>query len=282
VPASELQLNLILKEVSNQKRINEFYSILPISKPDKSDFEVKKLLNGLVDSDTQDESWKGLTSLNSSAVPALIRLMDDKRKLAPGHYFYASHDNHFNYAPVIVQDAVSIILNKLTQTSFEFTANGGTSEVRKRDLAAWRAWLYYNQRPSQTFSNNSEVQLFKSPENSSIVGILYVTQWKTGVLKSDFEALPLTKMTLENSELLWGKATSSKQEMQYVLKTFKLWGQSTTGTRKALQEYQLDAKYIGDKLCAYTVNGGLIARSMQMIVEEDKLNRRHGPSDCSH
>lgn len=146
MPLNELQLNLVRKEILNQKLINESYPNLSISKPDKLDITVKQLLNGLTNSDTQEDCWMKLLNMDSKAIPALIRAMDDNRALAPGHYIYFAHGNHFNYAPIIIQDAVSIILNKLTRISFHTTMNGGTAKERKLDLSGWRVWLYYNKQ----------------------------------------------------------------------------------------------------------------------------------------
>ncbi|MDX2106076.1 MAG: hypothetical protein SFY67_06700 [Candidatus Melainabacteria bacterium] len=152
LPSSEMQLQLIRKEILNQEVINDNFSELSVAKPDKFDKEVKQLLNKLVDSETQDESWTKLVNLGSDAAPAFIRCMDDKRKIAPADYSSSSrtrksaYDDHFHYSPQVVQDAVSILLNQSTRTGFYTTINGGTAEERKLDLAGWRVWLYYGQK----------------------------------------------------------------------------------------------------------------------------------------
>lgn len=152
MPLNELQLNLVRKEILNQKLINESYPNLSISKPDKLDITVKQLLNGLTNSDTQEDCWMKLLNMDSKAIPALIRAMDDKRALPSGDFSsfsrksFSVHDDHFHYSPQIIQDAVSIILNKLTRISFHTTMNGGTAKERKLDLSGWRVWLYYNKQ----------------------------------------------------------------------------------------------------------------------------------------
>ncbi|MBP7860820.1 hypothetical protein KA183_03990 [bacterium] len=153
LPLNELQLNLVRKEILNQKLINENYPNLSISKPEKLDITVKQLLNGLVNSDTQEDCWMKLLNMDSKAIPALIRAMNDKRALRPGDFNSFSrkrksffYDDHFHYSPQVVQDAVSILLNQLTRISFHTTMNGGTAEERKLDLSGWRAWLYYNKQ----------------------------------------------------------------------------------------------------------------------------------------
>lgn len=148
--SDEQSLFLIRSEISNQKLINESYSSLSISKPDKMDRKIKQLLNELVKSDTQEDSWKELLNLESNAVPALIRSMNDKRNLPWGEFNSFSRTSrdknkvHFQYSPKVVQDAVSILLNEMTQISFCPTMNGGTAEDRALDLLGWKVWLYYN------------------------------------------------------------------------------------------------------------------------------------------
>lgn len=152
LPLNEQKLKLIRKEILNQKLINDNFQNLSISKPDNSDKKVEQLLNGLLKSDTQSDSWKELLNLNSKAIPALVRCMDDKRVLPPPGEFNSfsrnksEQNDHFQYSPKIVQDAVSILLNQMTRLPFSATVNGGTADERSLNLSTWKVWLYYYEK----------------------------------------------------------------------------------------------------------------------------------------
>ena len=112
--------------------------------------EVKKIIDEMVIEETQIKSYKKLDWLGEKAVPAIIMLMDDRRNL-PAHRItlkiYSEHwEANREYGPEQVVDALSAILNQITGHSYYSISNGGTVEDRKKDIDAWRIYLYYSKQ----------------------------------------------------------------------------------------------------------------------------------------
>lgn len=125
------------------------------------------------------------------------------------------------------------------------------------------------------------VRLFDSPNKTTEVGLLNVTKWGSGILKSDYGAVPLDKSTVQDVEGLWGHPIASEQGKESNQRTFELWGLPYSGQGQ-WRRYEVEAKFAANHLCSYTIRGGLISNPRIMLAAEDTLHRREGPRDTSH
>ncbi len=107
------------------------------------------MIHDLTKRTTQLENFQQLEALGEEAVPAIIYLMDDFRKLPlqqisltcpPGWFEALRH-----YSPERVVDALAAILNQLTGKSFgTMIYNGDVSKKeRKRTIDGWRIYGHY-------------------------------------------------------------------------------------------------------------------------------------------
>jgi hypothetical protein len=87
-----------------------------------------------------------LETLGESAVPYIIRYMDDRRPL-PFQYIALSNERVVNafegmrqYSPKLVVDALAGVLNQVTGESFGYIYSGGTDRARDEEVAGWRKW----------------------------------------------------------------------------------------------------------------------------------------------
>jgi hypothetical protein len=140
----------IKREVANQNYIVQHFKEFSIAKENHSDKEVRTLLSQLTVAKTQDEAWQKLLKLPRSSVPALIRALDDNRTLGhpqieipvpPGPQRF---EEIAHYGPQIILDAISILLDDKTNTSFGKIYNGGSTRERQTVSNAWKVWAYYN------------------------------------------------------------------------------------------------------------------------------------------
>lgn len=125
-------------------------------------------------------------------------------------------------------------------------------------------------------SNEKVVKLFTSTAKTVEVGEMTITS-RGGVLKCDFDNIPLNKFTLKKAKQLWGLPIKSKNDQKYEQKTFELWGASSN--EKKLEKYLLDTRFLNNKLSSYRLNGNLIAEPAWMAPEADTLKRAHGPRE---
>lgn len=109
---------------------------------------VRALIDATTRKESQMEAFGKLEALGWDGVPAMILLMDDRRKLAiPEISLENKAADHFEgvryYDPEKVVDALAAILNQITGEDFGMTVSGGTEEARKDSVAGWRMFLYY-------------------------------------------------------------------------------------------------------------------------------------------
>jgi hypothetical protein len=81
-----------------------------------------------------------LMALDSTAVPALISRMDDRRLVAR-FFDRIPGANPPPYVVIAAVDLISIVLERITKESFGDLHNGGTEQQRRRVVAAWKVWL---------------------------------------------------------------------------------------------------------------------------------------------
>lgn len=108
------------------------------------------------------DNFKKLEELGQEAVPAIIYLMDDFRRLPiqsislecpPGWFEALRH-----YSPDRVVDALAAILNQITGQSFgTMIYNGASKKERKLTIDGWRIYLHYQrlQEKQKTEDDNS-------------------------------------------------------------------------------------------------------------------------------
>jgi len=115
------------------------------SQDDATDGRVAVLIDRMLKADTEQKAFSDLETLGCVAVPAIVRRMDDRRRLPdqavslPNKALYAFRDmNHYRTFQVV--DALSIILNRLTAQDF-WPHNGLTEEARTKMIQGWRKFL---------------------------------------------------------------------------------------------------------------------------------------------
>lgn len=91
----------------------------------------------------QQALFDQLIAMGPEAVPELVALMDDRRRLAwsgislenqaPDAFEAVRH-----YGPVLMVDALAAVLNQITGEHFGFIYNGGTEAERAATVAGWQ------------------------------------------------------------------------------------------------------------------------------------------------
>lgn len=115
------------------------------SSPDRMARRVAALVDETTNPRTEMQVFEQLEALGPDAAPYIVRHLGDTRPLpikeielangSPGAFEGVRH-----YAPEVVHDALSAILNQISGVSFEFVYNGATSKARELDRAHWQAW----------------------------------------------------------------------------------------------------------------------------------------------
>ncbi|MBT2144416.1 MULTISPECIES: hypothetical protein [unclassified Rhodanobacter] len=134
------------------KMIKVILLTLPISgcatsspSPDPMARKVAALVDRATSPRMEMEAFEQLESLGSDAAPYIVHHLGDMRPLPIKQIELANGSSGAfegirHYAPEVVHDALSAILNQVTGMSFEFVYNGATSETREMDRARWQAW----------------------------------------------------------------------------------------------------------------------------------------------
>jgi hypothetical protein len=109
--------------------------------------KVKGLIDATTRKETQMAAFRELEALGPRGVPAIIMLMDDRRKLAIEEISLENPPGHWEgsrlYGPKTVVDAMEAILNQITGESFAAIENGGTEKQRRKAVHGWRIYLYH-------------------------------------------------------------------------------------------------------------------------------------------
>ena len=95
---------------------------------------------------TEQRAVADLESLGCPAVPAIIKQMDDRRKLPHPHISLKNKSSYSfegmrHYAPEQVVDALAAILNQITGRDFGFISTGATDQERTKAIRGWRNFL---------------------------------------------------------------------------------------------------------------------------------------------
>lgn len=114
--------------------------------PAKVDQQVAMLIGKMLSKRTEERAFADLEALGCTAVPAIVKRMDDRRRLPiPAISLENKSRDAFeglrHYGPEKVVDALAAILHQLTGQDFGFIYNGATEEERTRAVNGWRDWL---------------------------------------------------------------------------------------------------------------------------------------------
>jgi hypothetical protein len=144
LPSSEIEQELsenIAQQAALAARVAEF---LAIHHP-PFDQRAAALIENLLKSETANQAADGLLSLGPDAIPALIRRIDDRRRLALGSISVPTGPGGFeglaHYKPKEVIDFISLVVALKAHEGVESLPNGGTAQARSRVVDGWRVWL---------------------------------------------------------------------------------------------------------------------------------------------
>lgn len=140
--------NAVRLEVARQAEVPNLLASLYDTRKDPIFKRVKNLINKITIKNGQEKAFAELEKLGMKAVPAMINLMDDRRRLAnPEISLRNSNPNATegirHYEAELVVDAVAAILNQITSENFGSIYNGGTERERSLAIVAWRVYMYH-------------------------------------------------------------------------------------------------------------------------------------------
>jgi TonB family protein len=110
------------------------------------DQQVASLIERMLNEKSEQEAFADLEGMGCAAVPAIIKRMDDRRRLPdPTIALMNKAPDAFEakrfYGPEQVVDALAAILNQVTGHHFGFIYNGATSSERTKTVMGWREFL---------------------------------------------------------------------------------------------------------------------------------------------
>ncbi len=117
--------------------------------PSETAEELDELVEMMVNRDTQPGEaqaiYNTLMGLGAEAVPALIKHMDDRRRLViPKITLYSMDPDGFegliHYGPDVVTDLMSVVLTRITQQDLTQIYNGGTELERQNAVRIWKVY----------------------------------------------------------------------------------------------------------------------------------------------
>jgi hypothetical protein len=143
-PAGAQTMKAVESEVKRQASVLESW----VADPSLPHFpEVQRLIAmlGLVRGDEQRRIFEQLEQLGERAVPAIVANMDDRRPLLDKQISLrnrspAAFERVRHYRPDLVVDALSAVLNQITDKNFGSIHNGGTERQRTAAVAGWRIY----------------------------------------------------------------------------------------------------------------------------------------------
>jgi hypothetical protein len=121
-------------------------SIRGTSQQTTMDRRVSVLIEETTRRNTEQKAFADLEALGCPAVPAIIRLMDDRRNLPDRQISLRNKspeafEGTRHYGPEEVVDALAAILNQVTGQDFGFIFNGAMAEERSKAVKGWREFL---------------------------------------------------------------------------------------------------------------------------------------------
>jgi hypothetical protein len=110
------------------------------------DAKVAALVEEALVEGTEAQAFQKLEALGCPAVPAIVKHLDDRRKLPVAYIRLQNHsadafEAFRQYGPEVLTDALAAILNQVTGQHFGFIYNGGTEEERAKVVKGWREFV---------------------------------------------------------------------------------------------------------------------------------------------
>jgi hypothetical protein len=110
------------------------------------DAKVAALIEEALVERTGSRAFQQLEALGCPAVPAIVKHLNDRRKLPVAYLRLQNKSaNAFEafrqYGPEVLTDALTAILNQVTGQHFGFIYNGGTEEERVKVVKGWREFV---------------------------------------------------------------------------------------------------------------------------------------------
>ena len=133
----------------------------PIRQPSQAAIktDVRKLIEQIAalprdnrSAERQQALFDQLIAKGPDAVPTIIALMDDRRRLAvPAISLVNKSPDAFegmrHYGPELMVDALAAVLNQITGEHFGFIYNGASDAERRATVTAWRKYLQSQPSP---------------------------------------------------------------------------------------------------------------------------------------
>jgi formylglycine-generating enzyme required for sulfatase activity len=145
LPGSPENVEAVRKECEAQKRILADPDRFLRVEEDETFLRVKRLIEETQDAEKAPSAPDRIVELGAKAVPALIRLMDDRRDLLCKGVSFKAPEGHWegisHYSPKKVVDLCDAVLNHLEGFGGTVT-NGGTEFQRAMAVASWRVYLF--------------------------------------------------------------------------------------------------------------------------------------------
>jgi hypothetical protein len=122
------------------------HSVATPQTPSKVEKRVSVLIEKMTKNSTEQKAFADIEALGCQAVPAIIRQMDDRRKLPdPRISLRNKSSDAFEgmrfYGPEEVVDALAAILNQITGQDFGSIYNGASEKERSAAVRGWRDFL---------------------------------------------------------------------------------------------------------------------------------------------
>ncbi len=139
----------IHKEVSAQEKLIQASDSYASGNVLPKEYEVQSLVELMVDKRTDPGTaqavYEAVISLGQEAVPAIIKYMDDRRKLnipkiSLVPWWPDAHEGLVHYGPETVTDVMSVALMVLTNADLTAIYNGGTELERQQAVRIWKIY----------------------------------------------------------------------------------------------------------------------------------------------
>jgi hypothetical protein len=116
-----------------------------VSGDDPMGKRVASLVDATTRKSSEAQAFARLGSLGNDAVPYLVGHLGDMRELPVKQLSLANNaqgafEGVRQYAPEVVHDGLSAVLNQITGKSFEFVYNGSNPAERESDRRQWQDW----------------------------------------------------------------------------------------------------------------------------------------------
>ncbi len=148
-PASEMLADRVRGEVPTQEQLIQESDSYAAGNVLPKESEVQSLVELMVDRQTDPGTaqavYEAVIALGQEAVPAIIKYMDDRRKLnipkiSLVPWWPDAHEGLVHYGPETVTDVMSVALMVLTNEDLTAIYNGGTELERQQAIRIWKIY----------------------------------------------------------------------------------------------------------------------------------------------